>query len=201
MKKPVKDAIDAELEFHIEMQARRYVSEGMEPAEARERARRRLGDADRVRHDCQTLVNFGGQTVTQDHWFRGIRQDVAYAFRMLRRTPLFTATALVTIALGIGAATAIFSVVNDVLLRRLPYPSSDRVVMMWNSYRKATVSYTAVSAPEFVDLKNTRNGFDAVAAISPATTTLLGGCLAGDCEPERVSAYVVSPNLFDLLSV
>jgi putative ABC transport system permease protein len=132
---------------------------------------------------------------------RGIRQDIAYAFRVLRRAPLFTATALVTIALAIGATTAIFSVVNDVLLRRLPYPSSDRLVMIWNSYRKATVNYTAVAAPEFTDLRETPSGFAAVSAIQPQPTTLMGGCIGGECEPERVSAYAVSPNLFDLLTL
>jgi putative ABC transport system permease protein len=199
MKQPVKDAIDAELEFHVEMLTRRYINDGMDPAEARERARRRFGDTADVKRTCHALVATGAAPMTREHWFRGVRQDVAFAWRLLRRAPLFTATAVVTIALGIGATTAIFSVVNDVLLRRLPYPSADRVVLVWNAYRKATTTHTSIAAAEFADLKDTRTGFDAVAALQSAQTTLVGGCVAGECEPERVAAYIVSPNLFDLL--
>jgi putative ABC transport system permease protein len=146
----------------------------------------------------------GESDMRRIEWWHGVGQDVVYAWRMLRRAPLFTATALVTIAVGVGATTAIFSVVNDVLLRRLPYPSSDRLLLVWNAYTRspAATNYTAIAAAEFSDMRDARGALDGVAALSPQPSTLTGGCTAGgDCEPERVSSYVVSPNLFELLGV
>ena len=88
------------------------------------------------------------------------------------------ATALLTIALGIGGTTAIFSVVNAVLLRGAPYPHADRVAVVWNSYG-AGPSEAAVAAAEFADIRETSKAFDAVAALRPQTTSLSGTCGAG----------------------
>ena len=131
----------------------------------------------------------------------GRGQDVSYGLRLLRRTPTFTITALLTLAIGLGANTAIFSVVNTVLIKTVPYPAADRLALVWNSYG-ASLQHAAVAAPEFADIHEQQRAFDGVAAIRPQASSLTGEC-GGEagCEPERVAAYVVSPNVFDLLGV
>ncbi|HYN08324.1 MAG TPA: ABC transporter permease [Vicinamibacterales bacterium] len=200
--RPPPHQIDDEIAFHIEMQTRRYVAAGLDPHAARERALRRMGDIDRARNAC-TLISLAKETdMERTAWSQGLRQDAVYAWRVLRKTPAFTATVLLTIAMGIGATTAIFSVVNTVLLRGAPYPNADRVAVVWNSYAATGLSEAAVAAAEFADIRDTSKAFDAVAALRPQTTSLSGACGSGPgCEPERVTSYVVSPNLFDLLGV
>jgi len=135
-------------------------------------------------------------------WWQSVQQDVRYALRLLQRAPIFTITALVTLAVGIGATTAIFSLVNAVLLRPLPYPAADRAVMVFNSYRQSGPDEAAISPEEFADLRAQSRAFDRWAAMRPQISALTDGCSAGaGCEPERVNAYVVSPELFDLLGV
>src|SRR5205085_1903780 len=117
-----------------------------------------------------------------------------YAVRTMRANPLFTLVALTTIAIGVGANTAIFSVVDAVLLRGLPYQHAARTYLLWNG-NAANASHTAISIPEYLDYRDQLRAFDAVAAITPQPSTLVGS--GGD--PERLTAYIVSPNLFALL--
>ncbi len=194
--------VDAELEFHLDMQARRYVDAGLDPETARARALARLGDPQLARTACHAIS--AGMEMHMDHsaWWRGLRQDLGYAWRLLRRTPTFTMTALVTLAVGIGANTAIFSVVNAVLLNTVPYPAGDRLALIWNSYGQAGLSHAAIAPPEFVDYLAQQRAFDGLAAVRPQPTNLTGACGSdAGCEPERVPAYVASPTLFDVLGV
>ncbi|MFI5178261.1 MAG: ABC transporter permease, partial [Vicinamibacterales bacterium] len=194
--------VDAELAFHLEMLARRYERAGMDPAAARQRARERLGDLDSARDACRAITSDMEIHMERTAWWQGLGQDISYAWRVLRRTPVFTATALVTLAVGLGATTAIFSVVNAVLLKSVPYPAGDRLAVIWNSYGQTGLSKAAVAAPEFADILSQQHAFDGVAAIRPSPSSLTGGCGSdAGCEPERVSGYTVSPNLFDLLGV
>src|SRR6187551_565843 len=113
-------------------------------------------------------------------------QNLRYAIRRLAAAPGFTAVAALTLALGIGANTAIFSVVNGVLLRPLPYASPDRLVRLYTSFGD-TKRYS-MSQPEFMDYKGLAHVFTNAAAYTGASFTLTGGCRAagGVCEPERV---------------
>jgi predicted permease len=200
--RPLRPGVEDEIAFHVEMQTRRFVAAGLDPQTARERALQRMGDLERTRQACHCITLEKETDMERAAWWQGLRQDAVYASRVLRKAPAFTATALVTIALGIGATTAIFSVVNAALLRGAPYPHADRVAVIWNSYAATGLSEAAVAAAEFADIQETSRAFDAVAALRPQTTSLSGGCGGGGlCEPERVTAYIVSPNLFDLLGV
>ena len=192
--------VDAELEFHLEMQTRRYLEAGLDPERARQRARERLGNVQDARDACRIITDQMETDMERTAWWQGMGQDVRYGLRLLRRTPTFTITALVTLAIGLGANTAIFSVVNTVLIKTVPYPAADRLALVWNSYG-ASLQHAAVAAPEFADIREQQRVFDGVAAIRPQASSLSGEC-GGDagCEPERVAAYVVSPNVFDLLS-
>jgi putative ABC transport system permease protein len=194
--------VDAELDFHLEMQTRRYIDAGMTPDAARERARRRLGDLDQAREACRTITNdtHWEAEMRRTGWWHDVRQDVTYAARVLRRSPMFTLAALATLAIGIGANTDIFSVVNAVLLQTVPYPNPAGLLLVWNSYGQAGLSQTAIAAAEFADIRERQQAFTGVAAIRNQPSTIAGACAGGaECEPERVFAYAVSPSLFDLL--
>jgi putative ABC transport system permease protein len=200
-RRPLDEEVDDELTQHIEMLVRRLEREGMSTQDARAAASQRFGDLATVRAECQTLAHdVEEQMMRQDFW-QQLRQDAAYGARTLRRSPLYTTIAVLTLAIGIGASTAIFSVVHAVLLRALPYRESDRVVTIWNGYRQGgEVSHTAIAPAEFADVMDQNRTFDAVAAVARAAVNLTGTCGgSGTCEPERVNGYSVSPSLFTLL--
>src|SRR5204863_8649218 len=121
-------------------------------------------------------------------------QDVRYAVRSLAKSPAFTAVAVVTLALGIGANTAIFSAVNGVLLKPLPYPGSDRLVQIMSTGFRGV--HFGVSFPDLHDLRALSQDFTGVAAVRTQRHNLTG---AGD--PRDVQAAAVTANLFDVLQV
>ena len=133
-------------------------------------------------------------------WLPTLLQDAKYAVRVLTRTPFFTATALLTLAVGIGATTAIFSVVNAVLLRSLPYRNAARIMVFFDQY-PGDIGQAATAPEEFADVRTQSQAFTQFAAVRQQISALTEDCLSGDCEPERVTAYAVSPELFDLLGV
>jgi predicted permease len=127
----------------------------------------------------------------------GVTNDLRYAARMLRRSPSFTAIAIVTLALGIGANTAMFSVVNAVILRPLPYQDPDRLAMLWTNDPKRDIREEGTSYPTFLDWRSQSRAFADMAICSRGNpVTLTGGN-----EPERVMGEAVSANLFPLLGV
>ena len=129
-------------------------------------------------------------------WMQAFRQDIRYALRLLLKQPGMTTLAVVTLALGIGANTAIFSAVNAVLLRPLPYPDADRVVMIWEKRAREAVLDAPVAPADFVDWEKRQASFEAIAGMSTSAVDLTG---AG--EPVRLFAGVVSPAFFDVLGV
>jgi len=126
----------------------------------------------------------------------GLRQDLRLALRQLRRTPGFSAIVVATLAIGIGANAAIFSVLDAVLLRPLPYRYAERMDVIWNG-NQSGLTYNASSAAEYYDLKESLRAYDEVVAIRPRALTLVGD----GAEPESPSAYAVTPNLFETLGV
>ena len=125
----------------------------------------------------------------------GVMQDVKFATRGLLRAPLFTVAALITLALGIGANTAIFSVVNHVLLEPLPFRQPDRVVMVWQTDLANDSPREAASAPDFLDWKREAKSFENLAGLFNRPVNLT----SESASPERLTAAAVSFNLFDLL--
>jgi len=128
-------------------------------------------------------------------------QDLRYATRALRRTPGFTLAAVLTLALGIGATTTIFTVVNGVLLRPLPYPGADRIANIWNDFGVGAQSLPAVSPLDFHDYQRRSHTFEMFAAGSDGNVVGLRGNLSGDGEPERVNVASVTANFFPLFGV
>src|SRR6185369_223303 len=122
--------------------------------------------------------------------------DLLYAFRTLRKSPIFTITVVVTIALAIGASTAIFSVTNGVLLRQLPYKDPERLVLTRSDMDKRNVKDFPVSNADFLDLRNNaKNNFEDFASVQTFRFTLPGL----DGTPERVRAAAVSTNFFQMM--
>ena len=128
-------------------------------------------------------------------------QDLRYGLRSLAKAPGFTAIAVLTLALGIGATTAIFSVVNAVLLRPLPYPDAERVLMVWMDNRRQGIGEDIHSWPNYVDYRDANKVFAALAAYRAGGYNVTGGCLEGECEPERISAANSTASLFSVLGV
>jgi putative ABC transport system permease protein len=127
--------------------------------------------------------------------------DLRYALRALRRTPGFTAAAVAALALGIGATTTIFTVVNGVLLRPLQYESADRLVNIWNDLGDGAQSLPAVSPLDFRDYKERSRAIEDFAAAAEGNVANLWGNLTGEGEPERADIVTVTANFFPLLGV
>ncbi|HEY4575019.1 MAG TPA: ABC transporter permease [Thermoanaerobaculia bacterium] len=178
--------IDEELRLHLEMEVEANAGRGMAPEEARRAALRTFGNFDSVRERAYEIRG-GGLLET-------FSQDVRYAGRMLARQPGFTAVAALTLALGIGANTAIFSVVEAVLLRPLPYRHAERTVLLWESQPHRDVARNVVNPANFLDWREQAKSFDQMAAFADRRFNLTGGG-----EPEEVPAQSVTPNLFSLL--
>src|SRR6267142_1923656 len=123
-------------------------------------------------------------------------RDLVYAFRTLRKSPIFTITAVVTIALAIGASTAIFSVTNGVLLRQLPYKDPDRLVLTCNDMQRRNVKDFPLSNADYLDLRNgARSNFEDFAAVN----TFRGTLPSIEGTPERVRMAAVSTNFFQMM--
>ncbi|HEX2490078.1 MAG TPA: ABC transporter permease, partial [Blastocatellia bacterium] len=121
-------------------------------------------------------------------------QDLRYGARMLMKKPGFTVVAVLTLALGVGANTAIFTVINAALLRPLPYEDAERLVVVATTMRRDTVEVRSVSYPDFVDWRDQNTVFERIAAQASTSFTLTGGA-----EPERVNGELASADYFPLL--
>src|SRR5438132_13690369 len=122
--------------------------------------------------------------------------DLRFAFRLLLKNPAFTAVAVVAIALGIGANTAVLSLVNALLIRPLPYRDPARIVLMLEHFRAQHLNAIPVSAPEFVDYQTNCRSFDKMAVFQPGTFNFAGGD-----RPERIFGAVGSADLFNVVGV
>jgi putative ABC transport system permease protein len=187
--------VDAELSFHLDMRIQELVAGGMPPDEARDLALRRFGDYERARRVCVDIDRRRERTMARTEYLTELRHDAAYAIRTLRRAPGFTAVALLTLALGVGANSALFSVVHGVLLQALPFRDADRLYRVRMVYPDGT-QYTALSAPDFMSVRADATVFEQVDAYATMLQTLLG-----TGEPREVRGAGVSDGLFDLLGL
>jgi len=176
-----------EMRFHVDMEAAELERMGLSPAEARRRA----------------LANFGGvRRYTEEGremrmlWIDDLRRDVRYAARSLRRTPGYAVVVVLTLALGIAANTAIFSVANSVVFRQLPYRDPSRLMVLWDGLDWMGVPEAWITGPEVVRLRERVRSFEGVAAIRVGSATLAGDASA---EPQQLGQNAVSANFFQLL--
>ncbi len=193
----VRGAVDEELAFHLDMLVEELLAGGATPDEARRAAIRRFGNVERVRDRCRQLASTNQGARRRMSHLTDFRHDLGYAARSLRRTPGFTVVVLLTLALGIGATTAIFSVVRGVLLRPLPYPAPEQLVRLWPSNPEAGMERGALSVPELVDWQEQGGALASVAGYS----TIGAGLVIGDDdgEPEYARHVYVSRDFFNTL--
>ncbi len=180
--------LDEELRSHIEMRAADNLAAGMSPQAARYEAQKRFGNTALLKEDTRNADIVG--------WLDVAARDFRYALRMLQRSPGFTAVAVLTLVLGIGANTAIFSVINSVLLRPLPYHDPGSLVMVWETNSQHPKPHNTVSPPNFLDWQTRNTVFSDMAYIADVRNNLTG---IGD--PEEVVVQAVSANFFSVLEV
>lgn len=186
MKKHPLSGLDAEIRDHIERETQDNIDKGMSPEDAHYAALRKFGNVIRVQEDTRA--------VWIPVWLDQFRQDVRYGLRMLRRSPGLTSIAILTLALGIGLTTAVFSLVHAVLVRPLPYADGERMVIVWETLRDFAAG--SASAGHFHDWTEQSTVFEATAAARGATYNL-----ADAGEPERVTGMRVTPDYFRIAHI
>ena len=179
--------LERELRDHLELEAEEQREAGRSGKEAAYAAHRALGNTLKIEEDVRAVWGF--------QWAETLVQDIRYALRVLRKSRGFAAIAILTLALGIGANTSLFSVVNGVLLNPLPYPHPDQVVVV--SDTSSTLPETWISYPDFLDWARDNHSFSSLAAYE----SLVSFNLLGQGEPERVSVTEVSSAFFPTLGV
>jgi putative ABC transport system permease protein len=179
-----------EMRFHLERETEANIARGMSPEAARRAARLTFGSVD------------AAQELSRDDRpgaaIRQLLRDIRFGARLLGKSPIFGITAIAVVALGIGAATAIFSVVYGVMLRPLPFPEPERLVSIWLQ-RNGARNYPA--AADAFDLRQLRGVFADVALFENKNLNLVGRSPQGGGEPQRLQGASVSPNLFSVLGV
>ncbi|HKQ05406.1 MAG TPA: ABC transporter permease [Blastocatellia bacterium] len=178
--------LDEEISAHLEMETEENLRRGMSPVEARRAALRQFGGVEQVKERYRERRGLPFIETTL--------QDLRYAGRVLAKSPGFTAVAVVTLALGIGACTAIFSAVNPILFKPLPYPHADRIAMIWDFGAEGSRLY--VTFGTYRELAERSRSFDYLAVMRPWQPTL-----TGTTEPERFNGQRVSADYFRVLGV
>jgi predicted permease len=183
--------LDRELEFHLEQQIAENIANGMEPERARSAALRLFGNPTVLREEARTFWSW--------NWLEGLWRDLRYGGRTLLRTPGFSVTAILVMALGIGATTSLFTIVRSVLLKPLPFREPDKLVMLYEHFRQQSESpYNVVAPSDFYDWRAQTHGFQDMGAwrwwaghISTMQSEM----------PEVVTGAGGSWNLFSVLGV
>jgi predicted permease len=183
-----EEGMSEELRFHIEQYTEELVRSGMSQAEAARMIKAELGSSINIKADCREAFGV--------HFFDEFRRQLSYAARLLRKTPAFTATALLTLAVCFGANLTIFAVIDSVLLRPLPFPQSDRLMMIFNTYPKAGVDRDGSSVTNYYERRGRIPAFASL-SIYAYGTEIVG-------EPgstERLQTMRVSPDFFSTLGL
>jgi putative ABC transport system permease protein len=188
--------VKEELRFHLEGRVSELMAQGRGEAEARRLAERQFGDVARIEAECREITLERVNRQRRSERMKTVLQDLRYGVRVLRRSPGFALIALLTLALGIGATTAIFSVVDAVLLRPLPYPDADRLVVVWETNPSQEMTEEPPSPPNFTDWRAAAESFEALTAWSEASPTLTGAERA-----EVLNGVGVGPDFFRAVGV
>ena len=185
--------VDDELAFHLEMRTREYIERGMDPAAARREAEKRFGNVRHMRAALEHLGEGRNRQMQRTEYLGELRQDVGFAWRQLMKNPGFTAVAVLTLALGIGGTTAIFSAVYAVVLQPLPLGDPSRLMVVAETYQNAP---SEVSAGNYIDAAAGVPAFEGLSAIHFSSFNLSEGTV-----PERVIGGRATANYFDVMGV
>ncbi|MFC1559115.1 ADOP family duplicated permease [Gemmatimonadota bacterium] len=190
----LKRNLDEELAWHIEGRIEEYQSSGMSSEDARREAFRRFGDLDGIQAECQEIDSTHLRRQELREWVRSIISDIRFSLRGFRRSPAFTIVAVLTLALGIGGNTAIFSIVNGVLLRPLPFDDPDRLVVVWESAPQMGYPRMPFDELDFLDYREQSQTLEQVAGLGFNSYDVIG---VGN--PQRVQGNQTTPGLFGML--
>jgi predicted permease len=183
-KRHLDEELDSELRTHLELLTQEKIRAGMSLMDARLAARREFGGVELSKELYRTQSRFT--------WIDNCLQDVRFAFRILTKRPGFMVIAVLTLALGIGANTAIFTVVHSVLLQQLPFPNADRLAIVWSIY--GNEGRAPASGPELATIREQSRLFDDLGGIWAQS-----GALTGEGEPEQVKVGMMTANFFRIL--
>jgi putative ABC transport system permease protein len=194
---PLDREFDEEIELHVEMRTRELVDQGIDPAAAREIALKKMGDLEAFKRSCVDLGRKRDREMSIALWLEELRDDIRFAFRQLRAAPAFALVATLTLALGIGANSAIFALVDATLLRPLPYPTPDRLVTIWE---KSPATAKGFASPlNMLDWDARSRTFEKIAGFTPGVGSMV--LAKPDGAAETVSRQWVSARIFDVLGV
>jgi predicted permease len=180
--------LDAELSSHLELHIADNLRSGMSLDEARRDAQVKLGGLEQTKESVRDHRRFP--------WFEILLRDLRFGLRMLRKTPVFTAIAVITLAIGVGANTAIFSVVNAVLLRPLPFPHPSELIDISSRSTLFDFPYLGLSLPDLVDIRSSASAFSSLATYQESFREF-----SGEGKPERIESIEVSEDLFSILGM
>jgi len=180
--------LEDELSFHVERRAEEYVANGVPPGEARRRALLDIGGIEQCKEECREMRKVS--------WLHDLADDLRYGARVLRKNVGFTTTAGLTLAIGIGATSAVFSVVNGVVLRPFPFVEPDRLVVVWEYMPAHPLKYMFASPPDFADWRTQSDVLESLGAFRPVDLNRTDAA-----EPERIQGAMVTGSLFPTLGV
>ena len=187
--------VNRELELHLELRAREFEAQGLSPDESRRAALAAFGDRERIEQEVAAIRASTVRERQYHDWLGELRQDLVVGLRGLRRAPGFALVALLTLAIGIGANTAIFSVLRSVVLRPLPYANPEQLVQVWTDHRaRGRDAPEWLTPTDFLDWRSENRTLAGMAAYQG-----WGPDLTGDGDPETLTGLVVSGNFFDVL--
>ena len=191
----ITQEVDEEIAFHIEMRTRELVDEGVDPRIAHEMVLARLGDADRLKRACVDLGRKREREMRLTQWLEEFTDDVRFALRQLKASPGFALVAILTLALGIGANSAMFALADATLVRPLPYPEPERIVSLSEISQGRPGG--VVNPVDFLDWSERTRSFTAIAALVGSVGTIDGA----DGVAERIPAQAVTTRFFDVLGI
>ena len=188
-KQKLDDQLDKELRFHIEEHTARLVADGLEPSQARRQARIAVGGPEQIKESCRDARG--------TRWLEDLWQDLRYALRTIRQRPGFAAVVVLTLALGIGSTTLMFTVLNGVLFKPFPYRSPERLFSLQEKTAKATQfgDLWAFAYPNFLDVRS------AVRSIDPAAWRFTGGTVSEPGDAEYIQSCEVSAEFLSVLGI
>jgi predicted permease len=181
--------VSSELAFHFEALVREGIADGLSPEQARLAAYKTLGNTAVLEEECRDQRHV--------RWFHDFQQDVSYGWRVLRRQPAFSSAAIASLALGIGANAAMLGVIDAVLVRRLPFPDADRLVIIRAARAEHPDQLTGVTIGDFLDWSDRQHSFQSLGLSMPWPADI--GVEADGTPAERLLGQLISPEVFETL--
>jgi predicted permease len=182
----VEQELDEEIKYHLDRQMEEFIAKGLTPEEARYATLRRFRAVEQRKEECRDVRNVSS--------IEHVGRDIRYAARGLIKNPGFTCAAVLTLSLGIGANAAVFTMVNSILLRQLPFKNAQRLVWIWSTRTDRDKAFYSIQ--NFIDTRQQARTLDDVAAFANWGVNLTG---SGDAE--RLTGVRISPNAFEMLGV